>query len=189
MRSPRLFRPEDSALLVVDVQEKLAPLMPAPSQLIDRLALLIDGAKLLEVPTLVTEQYPAGLGSTVPPLAGRLEDAVEKRQFSAAVDAILEPLRQSNIRNVVVCGVETHICVLQTVYDLLANGFRVQVTVDAVASRGLLDHQTAMRRFEQAGATLSTVESILFEWMQSSEHPQFRAVSRLVKEATPSTNQ
>ena len=173
----------DTALLVIDVQEKLLPMVLGADALVRNTAFLIDGARLLEMPVQATEQYPRGLGPTVPELARRLPERPDKVAFSScAVPSVVEQLHRLARPKVVLAGIETHVCVLHTALDLLALDFRVYVAADAVSARYRVDHDTALRRLEQAGAVLVTSETCAFEWVGGAGHPQFKAVSRLVQE-------
>jgi nicotinamidase-related amidase len=172
----------DTGLLVIDVQEKLLPLILEPQRLERNVAFLIDVARALDVPVQCTEQYPRGLGPTVPELARRLPQRPEKVVFSScAVPGVVEFFHRQARPKVVLAGMETHVCVLGTALDLLALDFRVYVAVDAVSARYRIDHDTALRRLEQAGAVLTTAETCAFEWLGGSKHPQFKAVSALVQ--------
>jgi nicotinamidase-related amidase len=173
----------DTALLVIDVQDKLLPLIPDAPALVRNIAFLIDGARLLEMPVQATEQYPRGLGATVAELARRLPERPDKVAFSScAVPAVVEQFHRGARPKVVLAGIETHVCVQHTALDLLALDFRVYIPVDAVSARGRLDHEVALRRLEQAGAILTTSEACVFEWIGGAGHPQFKAMSRLVQD-------
>lgn len=173
-------------MLVIDVQEKLLPVIPSRARLEWNLRRLIDGAKLLSVPTAVTEQYPKGLGVTVPALAERLPTPSAKTMFSCReCAAVWSGWKESGVRTILLAGIETHVCVLQTAFDLLESGFSVQLAVDAVASRSPLDHDVALRRMVHAGVVPSTVESALFEWCETASAPEFKSISRLVRETPP----
>jgi nicotinamidase-related amidase len=175
--------PGDAALLVIDVQEKLLPLIPDAARLVANVAFLIDGARLLDLPVLATEQYPRGLGPTAPELARRLPERPDKRAFSGCAAAgIVDALHLGARPKVVLAGLETHVCVMHTALDLLALDFRVHVAVDAVGSRFRVDHETALRRLEQAGAVPVTCEMCVFEWLGGADHPRFKEASRLVQE-------
>lgn len=180
---PRLTA-RNSALLVVDLQERLLAAMPDAPGLVRDVALLLDAAALVGVPALATEQYPQGLGSTHPELIRRLPpDRLSKVAFSCCgAPGLAAELRQLDRPSIVVCGMETHVCVLQTVLDLLAEGEQVFVPVDGVQARFPIDGQTALRRMELAGAILTTVETTAFEWLGGADHPQFKPVSRLIQE-------
>lgn len=182
-RSPELMSRGDTALLVVDVQEKLVPAIGGVAEVVWNARRLIDGAKILGLPVAATEQYPQGLGPTVPELAERLPARPSKLAFSCrGCPEIFEQLKGRGVHKILVCGIESHVCVQQTVLDLLANGWRVYVAVDAVGSRRDIDHQTALRRMDSAGATLTTTEAALFEWCQEAGSAEFKQISRLVRE-------
>jgi nicotinamidase-related amidase len=173
----------DTALLVIDVQEKLLPKILDAAALTRNIAFLIDGARLLDMPVQATEQYPRGLGATVAELAQRLPERPDKTAFSScAVPAVVETFHREARPKVVLAGIETHVCVLHTALDLLAEDFRVFIPVDAVSARYRIDHDTALRRLEQAGAILTTAEGCLFEWIGGSSHPRFKDISRLVQQ-------
>ncbi len=185
-RSPELMSRSDSALLVVDVQEKLVAAMGTAARILWNVRRLIDGAKLLGLPVVASEQYPQGLGPTVSELASRLEQRPAKLSFSCRELAdLFADLRQRSIEKLLVCGIETHVCVQQTVLDLLADGWRVYVAVDAAGLRHDLDHQTALRRMESSGTVLTTTEAALFEWCQAAGTAEFKQISRIVKENAP----
>jgi nicotinamidase-related amidase len=173
----------DTGLLVIDVQEKLLPLIPDAEALVYNVGFLIDAAGLLDMTIQATEQYPRGLGSTTAALAARLPSRPDKTAFSScAVPEVVEAFHRGARPKVVLCGLETHVCVLNTALDLLALDFRVYLAVDAVASRYRIDHDTALRRLEQAGAILTTAEGCVFEWVGGADHPRFKEISRLVQE-------
>jgi nicotinamidase-related amidase len=174
----------DTALLIIDVQEKLLPLIPDAARLLLNVSFLIDGARLLGLPVLATEQYPRGLGPTNPEVARRLPGPVpEKLAFSSCgAPSIVESLHREARPKVVLAGMETHVCVLQSALDLLALDFRVYVVLDAVAARYRTDHDAALRRLELAGAVPVTAEMCVFEWLGGSDHPRFKEGSRLVQE-------
>jgi len=185
-RSPELMSRHDSALLVVDVQTRLLEAMAPPPSLVWNIRRLIDGARALNVPVAATEQYPKGLGPTVPELAQRLDAIPSKLTFSCReCTGILDSFRDQGLYKILVVGIETHVCVQQTVLDLLAAGFRVFVAVDAVASRFPIDRDTAVRRMDSAGATLTTTEAALFEWCEVAGTPEFKRISQLVCERPP----
>jgi nicotinamidase-related amidase len=178
----------DTGLLVIDVQEKLMVKIPGADALIRNIAFLIDGAKLLGVPVQATEQYPKGLGPTVPELAQRVPARPDKKAFSCcAIPEVVENFRREARPKLLLCGIEAHVCVQQTALDLLGNGFVVYIAVDAVASRYPVDHEYALRRLEKAGCILTTAESAVFEWTGGAEHPRFKEVSKLVQERMKST--
>jgi hypothetical protein len=185
-RSPELLSRGRSGLLIIDVQEKLIPAIVHHEQLQWNLRRLLDGASLLKVPCWGTEQYPEGLGPTVPSLAQRLGEIPAKKRFSAyGCGTWPKPWVEQGIHQVVVAGIEAHVCVLQTVLDLLSSGFQVHVVIDAIASRRPHDYETALRRMENQGAILTTVEMVLFEWCETAADPEFKKISALIREAPP----
>lgn len=186
-RSPELMSRDDSALVVVDVQEKLIGSIAGHERVVWNIGRLLDGAKILGVPAVATEQYPKGLGHTVGQLAQRLEGEIpDKVHFSCgACGQLFSDLSQRGIHNLLLCGIEAHVCVQQTALDLIAAGFRVFLAVDAVGSRFDLDKETALRRMETSGATLTTTEAALFEWCEVAGTPEFKQVSQLVRQAGP----
>jgi len=142
---------------------------------------LVEGARILSVPFEATEQYPKGLGPTVPELAARIPARSDKLTFSCSgVAGLSERFRAARAEKLLLAGVETHVCVLQTALDFLAQGFRVYVAADAVASQRALDRDLAFRRLERSGAVLTTTEAALFEWTEVAGTPEFKGVSRLV---------
>lgn len=183
MSHPTQMSAGDTGLLVIDVQEKLVPKIHAAAVVIRNTAFLIDAARQLALPVQATEQYPKGLGPTVPELARRLPERADKTAFSCcALPAVAENFRRAARPKIVLAGIETHVCVLHTALDLLAASFQVYIPVDAVGSRFAIDHDTALRRLEQTGAVLTTAETCVFEWIGGAGHPQFKAISRLVQE-------
>lgn len=189
MPHPTQLIASQAALLVIDVQEKLMVKIPGEARLVRNIAFLIDGARLLDVPVTATEQYPKGLGSTVPELARRLPERPDKTAFSCcAIPSVVDGFRRAGRSKVVLTGIETHVCVLNTALDLLAANFQVYLAVDAVGSRFAIDHDVALRRLESAGAILTTAETALFEMTGGAGHPRFKQVSALVQERmkTPS---
>ncbi|HXU37568.1 MAG TPA: hydrolase [Blastocatellia bacterium] len=176
---------ESAALAVIDMQEAFRPVMPDFGEVASRIATAVEGARLLEVPVIVTEQYPKGLKHTAEEITARLPaelKAIEKSCFSSCgSDDFLSRLISGNKKQVLVCGIEAHICVLQTSLDLLERGFEVFPLVDCVTSRKAENKQVALARLAQAGAILSTLEMSLFEMMGSADSPQFKAIQKLIK--------
>jgi nicotinamidase-related amidase len=173
----------DTALLVIDVQEKLLGRVQAPEALVRDIGYLIDVARLLDLPVLATEQNPEGLGPTVPDLARRLPERPGKFTFSCcSLSRLVDTLHREARPKVVLAGIEAHVCVLQTALDLLTLGFRVYVPADGVSSRRLWDRDFALRRLEYAGVILTTVETCAFEWLGSAAHPKFKEFNSLLQE-------
>jgi nicotinamidase-related amidase len=171
-------------LLVIDVQERLMPVIDQGEAVLGTCEFLASAARQLSIPITASEQYPQGLGPTVESLRQGIETIREKREFSAvpalnwpaAGDLDLERFQ------VVVVGVETHVCVAQTAMDLVSLGYHVTICVDGVGSRFAIDHETALTRLQGAGVQLATAEAVVFEWLQTSTAPEFRQVSQLVKD-------
>jgi nicotinamidase-related amidase len=185
-RSLELMSAQDAVLLVVDVQEKLVRLIPGHQRLVWNIRRLIDGAKVLQVPVLGSEQYPQGLGPTTPELSERLGALPAKTAFSCAGCAeVVDALAKLGRSKVLVVGIEAHVCVLQTALDLLASGYRVYLAVDAIGARHEVDYATALRRLEACGASLVTTEMALFEWCRIAGTPEFKQISALVREPPP----
>lgn len=176
----------DSALLVVDVQEKLIRLVPGHERIIWNIRRLIDGATALNVSTAATEQYPQGLGPTTAELAERIGEIPSKLTFSCGgCPDIFKELQGKGIYKILVVGIEAHVCVQQTVLDLLGDGFAVYLAVDAIGARFKVDYETALRRMDSAGAILTTTEAALFEWCAEAGTPEFKQISKLVREVAP----
>jgi len=179
----RILRDNTSALFI-DIQDRLFPYMQEREQLEQNLITLAAGLKVLEIPFLVTEQYTKGLGFTVLPLKNALGDysAIEKIAFSCCDEPqFSKALSVTGKKNVILCGIETHVCVLQTAIDLLQAGYQPVVIEDCVSSRKLSDKHTAIERMRQEGAIISSLESILFELTRYSGTETFKAISKLVK--------
>lgn len=169
--------------MVVDLQEKLVPAIAGGEQVVKEVVRLLKTADALNVPREATVQYPQGLGKLVDPLGQWFERPEAKMDFSAAVcRRSLDTWARQGRDQIVVAGIETHICVLQTVLDLAAEGFSVYVVADAVAARKPLDHDVAMTRIRSAGATVLTAESVIFELLGTADHLRFKELSKLVKE-------
>ncbi len=179
---PETLSPSRAMLLVIDVQERLDAVM-ADGTHRPRLEALVDGFVALELPVVATEQYPKGLGPTLPALSGKLpKSPIEKMSFSCLRDAdVLEAIEATRARQVVVTGIETHVCVLQTTLDLLHAGYQVQVPHDAVNSRRARDREWALHRLTAAGAVVTSTESVLFELVERAGTDTFRTISKLVR--------
>ncbi len=184
LRSPELLSRHESRLLIVDVQEKLVSKIVQLERMLANCRMLIQGAKILSVPVFATEQYPKGLGKLVPQLSELLDKPSEKLRFSCAevLDWGTAAEQADDRYQIVVAGMEAHVCVLQTVLDLLGNGYQVYVVADAVSSRTEFDWKIALDRMSAAGATIVTTESVLFEWCEVSGTPEFKQISQLIKE-------
>ncbi|MEM9419064.1 MAG: hydrolase [Planctomycetota bacterium] len=176
--------PKRSAVLLIDLQDKLLPVMQEKTTVERRAGRLIQGANLLKVPVLLTEQYPKGLGRTVGSIAKQLDGAVcidEKTRFSACSDSVIRLLEKLQVKSVVVAGIEAHVCVLQTCLDLLERGYTVALCEDAVSSRRPIDKKAAVDRMIQAGVLPTTVESVLFELLGDASSPLFRELRGVIQ--------
>jgi nicotinamidase-related amidase len=182
-RSPELMSKDRSRLLLIDMQERIVPVIHEHESLTKNCQILLQAADLFNVPVTATEQYPKGLGSTIEALQEWISEPPEKSEFSC-LNALTWADRghgEESRFQVAVCGIESHVCVLQTVLDLLSQGFRVYVVADAVSSRNPSDKEFALRRMEASGATITTTESTIFEWCERSDSPEFKQISRLIK--------
>jgi nicotinamidase-related amidase len=189
---PSLVDAEDALLVVVDVQEKLLPAIAGSVEIAEQCRRLILGAGELRLPILLTEQYPKGLGPTVGPIAEALEEAkrkgskvsrFEKTSFSACgSDEFLDEVEAAARQQVLLCGIEAHICVLQTTLDLIEQGNAPFVAADATGSRNPAHRELALARIRQADGIVAPVESFLYELVADSTHPAFKPVSALIKE-------
>lgn len=178
-------------LLVIDMQEKLMPMIVDQHRVIASACKMIRGIKVLNLPAIVTEQYPRGIGVTVQPvrdvLAGHAAKAMEKPTFSAWADRkIRESIIALDRPQIVIVGVETHVCVQQTALDLASRDYDVYVCADAVGSRGRIDYDCALRRMRQNRVVVTTVEGALLELCQSSAAPHFKAFLDVIKSSPPS---
>ncbi len=183
----RLCEAKQSSLLIVDIQERLAAAM-APGlrdQVVRNAGVLLTVSRLLQVPAFLTEQYPKGLGSTVAALADAAGGAVpcfEKTCFSCCgAGNLMEALHASGRRQVVMAGMEAHVCVLQSAAGLARQGFEVYVAADAIASRAPENLHNAISRFEKAGVVVTNTESVVFEWLRDSRNPHFRTISAMLR--------
>lgn len=173
---------ETAMLLMIDIQDKLFPHMENKDALAEKMVTLLKGMQTLAIPMLAARQYPQGLGDTIEELRPYFEGYFDKITFSCCGDdALLAKLKTTSRQNIIIAGIEAHICVLQTVIDLKALGFFPIVVTDAIGSRHRYDYEIALKRMEYEGAILVTVESILFELCYQAGTDVFKAISRLVK--------
>jgi nicotinamidase-related amidase len=172
-----------SQLLMVDVQERLLPAMSDPAQVLKNGARLLEAARTLAVPVVVSEQYPAGLGRTVPDLANLAPaNAVhEKVEFSCFANPALHAALSAPERQTVIFGIEAHVCVLQTALEMAMASHDVTVVADAVGSRVTDSKEIALRRLQDAGVRVATTEMVLFEWLRRAGTPEFKAISKLIR--------
>lgn len=181
------IKKEESFLVGIDFQEKLMAVIESSDQVEAAAAKLIRGAKVMSIPVIITQQYTKGLGATVNSVTGALGefDYVEKNTFSCLktpeFSNAVYGMAAAGRKTVVLCGVETHICVQQTAIELLEAGFCVFVAADCVGSRQKKNSDIALARISQAGAYVTTYESVLYEWLESSQMPEFKEISDIVK--------
>ena len=176
---------KDTSVVVIDVQERLTAKIPEAAEMIRNIGFLLDAAEILKIPAQATEQYPQGLGPTVPELSRRFPTRLAKLGFSCCSNPkVVETLRTSARPNVLLTGVEAHVCVLHSALDLLALDFQVFLAVDAIASlHGFEgDREVALERLQQAGCIPVTTVTALFEWIGGADHPSFKSISGLVHE-------
>jgi nicotinamidase-related amidase len=183
-RHPHILTASKSGLIVIDVQEKFVPVIPGIDAIVQNIVRLVLGFQMFKRPILVTEQYPRGLGPTLDIIAKQFDvlEVTEKTCFSCcSSDGFLTKFNELGLESVVVTGVESHVCVEQTVLDLLQSGTRVHVAVDAIGSRHRLDHDTAIQKMVQAGAIPTTAEMVLFELAQQSGTQEFKYIQKMIK--------
>jgi len=184
VRHPSILNRKRTALLLVDIQERVHAVMHFRDQVEANAIKLIRGFRILHVPIFITEQYPKGLGPTLAAVTEALGDQapLQKMSFSCCgSEELMAGLSNRSVEQVAISGIETHVCVLQTALDLLASGFQVHVVRDAVSSRRVTDHETAIERMRAAGAIVTTTESTLFELMERADISEFKTVSTLIK--------
>jgi len=175
---------EDAALLIIDIQERLAPAMKQGDRVIKNCQHLIELAKMIDIPITLTEQYPKGLGRTVPELQAVLPQykPIEKTTFNCCGEpACLAQLRNINRKKVIVVGMETHVCVLQTVTSLLKGGFIPHVVQDAVCSRAEENWKTSIEFMRDAGAVITCTETVLFQLLKVAGTEEFKKISQRIK--------
>lgn len=176
-----LIKVEQALLLLVDVQEKLTPLVQEAEGLVEHCQRVLEIADLLSIPIVVFEQYPAGLGETVPPLQFFKKNypCVSKTTFSCVAEAEgLARIQKSKCKQVILVGIEAHVCVLQTAVGLREMGYDVFVVIDAVASRRLEEKQLALQRMQSIGVTLISQEMFIFECLRDAKHEKFKEISK-----------
>ncbi len=176
---------EDTMALIIDFQEKLVPVMDNREELMHNTEILLKGLKLLNIPMLVTQQYTKGIGMTVSEVmeaVGEPFEYYDKLSFSCAEDMIaLEKITEYRKNNIIICGIEAHICVLQTVIDLIAKGYNVILVEDCIGSRKESNRQVGIKRAIKEGAIPTTYEAILFELTRRAKTDVFKEISRLIK--------
>ena len=183
-RFSKLLKPESTALLIIDIQERILPVISNNERVVEYTLKLIKGFRALGLPIYYTEQYPKGLGPTARLIMDELGDLkpFDKMSFSCSgAGELFNEFKRKNLSQIVVCGVESHVCVQQTVLDLIENGLQVNLAADAVSSRKEIDYLTALDRMRHHGVEVTTTEAILFELLNVCGTPQFKEVSKIVK--------
>lgn len=179
-----LMKREDTLFVVIDFQERLMPVMFGKEELEDKVCRLAAGMKELGIPKIVTQQYTKGIGETIPSVAEALGEffPIDKTSFSCMNnEEFKEQLQAAGKGTVVACGIESHICLQQTVLQLLNEGYKVYVPVDCVSSRSQEDKMVSIARMGEAGAVMTTYEAILYELLGNAKAPEFKAISKIVK--------
>lgn len=179
-----VLKVNDTALVIIDVQGKLSEIVHQSNEVIHNLEALIQGVKLLDIPILWLEQYPRGLGPTTEDVQQHLstEQPIEKMTFSAfKTEEFKQQLQQLNKKSLLVTGVESHVCVYQTVQDLLTMNYEVELVTDCISSRTLANKNVGIEKMTALGAQVTSVEMALFELMETAEHPKFKEISKLIK--------
>lgn len=188
MLNQEFLDPKITGLWVIDIQEKLFPLIDRSSQILDQICFVIEAFKALNLPLIVTEQYPKGLGKTIEQIQKILpkdQEVFEKTSFSGYYNSKLrEAVDRTGVHSWILVGIEAHVCILQTAKDLLQANKRVVVLNDAVSSRSLYDFSTAMGEMRDCGVRISSVETVLYELIRDADTDAFRAVISLIKAAS-----
>ena len=180
----KLINREDTLFIVIDFQEKLMPVMTEKERLEEKVCRLAEGMKALEIPHIVTQQYTKGIGATIPSIAEAVGpfEPIDKTSFSClGNEEFVKQLEASGRTTAVVCGIEAHICLQQTVLQLLERGFAVYVPADCVSSRSPHDRDAALARMAAEGAAVTSYESVLYELLRDAKDPAFKQISKIVK--------
>jgi nicotinamidase-related amidase len=175
---------KNSALVVIDYQDKLVPMVWRSNEILERARLMMQAAPIYNIPIFITEHYPRGLGKTVHEISEVLGDAraFEKVVFSAfGSDEFTQALKQSKVETLVITGIESHICVSQTVHDAIQRGYGVHVISDAISSRNELDHWVGIGKMKEAGAVITSSETALYEIQKQAGNSEFKELLKLVK--------
>lgn len=184
IRHPKILSKNSTAFLIIDIQKRIFNVMRNKKRVEENTLRLIKGAKTLKIPIYITEQYPDGLGVTLDSINEELSDtsAIQKMTFSCyGAENLFNELKEKRLTQIFVAGIETHVCVQQTALDLLANGFQVNLAVDAVSSRKKTDYQTALKRMQNLGVEITTTEAILFELLDVCGTPEFKEILKIIK--------
>ncbi|XP_046897995.1 isochorismatase domain-containing protein 2 isoform X1 [Hypomesus transpacificus] len=179
---------EGSVLLLCDMQEKFRPNIFQFTNIVSNAARLLQASRVLGIPPIVTEQYPRGLGPTVPELGAGDLPAYDKTKFTMLTEEVKEELRAlGSPKQAILCGIETQACIACTTFDLLESGVEVHIVADAVSSRSQTDRLFALSRLRQSGAFLTTTEAVLLQLVQDAKHPCFKEIQKLLVHPSPDT--
>lgn len=177
-----IFKEKDTLFLMIDIQEKFENVIFAMDEVLNNANILNKSAELLGIPLIITEQYPKGLGSTSNSIyIPKNTPIIEKIKFSSYTAEVAELIKSYQKPNIVIYGVETHVCLTQTALELKAHGFKVGIVADAVSSRHIDNKLYALTRLGDLGIQILTTEMVLFELMNNAKHPKFREISKLIK--------
>lgn len=175
---------ENTILFVIDIQEKLASVMKYKDQIINNTNVLVTAAREMDLPIIITEQYPKGIGPTVTDIKETIDNNAkifEKNSFTAYIDGVKEALEATGRKKVIIVGMEAHICVFQTARDLIDNGYEVFIPRDAVCSRTKENFENGLELMKDVGAVISNTESVVFDLLKVSGTPEFKVLSKLIK--------
>ncbi|XP_022075882.1 isochorismatase domain-containing protein 2 isoform X2 [Acanthochromis polyacanthus] len=179
---------KDSVLFLCDMQEKFRPNIFQFTNIVSNAARLLQASRVLEIPPILTEQYPKGLGPTVPELGAEGLTAHTKTCFTMIIPEVEKQLQElGKPKQVILCGIETHACIACTAYDLLEKGMEVHIVADAVSSRSQTDRLFALSRLKQSGAFLTTTEAVMLQLVQDAKHPAFKEIQKLMLHTSPDT--
>lgn len=185
MPHPKILTPDKTALVIVDFQEAFRSPINDFAQIAARISIAVRGFQILDLPIIIAEQYPKGLGRTAEEILFSLPpdfEFIEKTAFSSCgATVFMEKLRASGATQIVLCGLETHVCINQTAHDLLNENYEVHLLFDCVSSRFTTDKEIALSKMQQSGVVPSSVEMTLFELMKNAKHEQFKAIQELIK--------
>lgn len=178
-----ILNKEDSLILVIDIQERLKPAMEQGDRVVKNTKILLESSKLMDIPVIVTEQYPRGLGNTLKEILEVREEleVFEKNSFTGCISSVNHRLEELGKKKIIVVGMETHICVLQTCRDLILKGYDVYIAKDAVASRTRENYENALEMMKDMGIVISNTETILFDLLKKAASEEFKAISKLIK--------
>lgn len=177
------LRKEDSLLLVIDIQERLIGAMSNGDRVVKNTNMLLEAAKIMDIPTIVTEQYPKGLGHTVEEISRANEglEVFDKNSFTGCIEGVNTRLDELGRKKVIIVGIESHVCVLQTCRDLLSQGYSVHIVEDGVASRTQENYKNALGMMRDMGAVITNTETVLFDLLKKAGTEEFKTVSKMIK--------